>query len=43
MEWRRAWYEGSLLPEGWIDVDEAIAAIENISTVKTESTDNRLI
>ena len=24
MEWRRAWYEGSLLPEGWIDVDEAI-------------------
>jgi len=26
-----------------IDVDEAIAAIENISTVKTESTDNRLI
>ena len=25
MEWRRAWYEGSLKQEGWIDVDEAIA------------------
>ena len=24
MEWRRAWYQGSLKQEGWIDVDRAI-------------------
>jgi len=25
MEWRRAWYEGSLRKEGWIDVKQAIS------------------
>ena len=24
MEWLRAWYEGSLRQDGWIEVDEAI-------------------